>query len=41
VAVPCLVTYHVLTQAADRITSRIETSATELQLFYAQRGPRR
>jgi len=41
VAVPCLVTYHVLTQAADRITTRLETAATELQLFYAQRGLRR
>ncbi len=41
VAVPCLVTYHVLTQTADRITTRIETESTELQLFYAQRGLRR
>ncbi|OHD73509.1 MAG: hypothetical protein A2177_03635 [Spirochaetes bacterium RBG_13_68_11] len=41
VAIPCLVTYHVLTQAVDRITARVETAATELQLFYAQRGLRR
>jgi biopolymer transport protein ExbB len=41
VAIPCLVTYHVLAQAVDRITSRVETAATELQLFYAQRGARR
>jgi biopolymer transport protein ExbB len=41
VAIPSLITYHVLTQAADRITTRIETAATELQLFYAQRGLRR
>jgi biopolymer transport protein ExbB len=41
VAIPCLVTYHVLIQAADRITARVETAATELQLFYAQRGVRR
>jgi biopolymer transport protein ExbB len=41
VAIPCLVTYHVLTQGVDRITARVETAATELQLFYAQRGPRR
>jgi biopolymer transport protein ExbB len=41
VAIPCLVTYHVLVQAADRITARVETAATELQLFYAQRGTRR
>jgi biopolymer transport protein ExbB len=41
VAIPCLVTYHVLTQAVDRITARVETAATELQLFYAQRGMRR
>mgnify|MGYP001045089592 CR=1 FL=1 len=41
VAIPCLVTYHVLTQAVDRITARVETAATELQLFYAQRGSRR
>ena len=41
VAIPCLVTYHVLIQAADRITARVETAATELQLFYAQRGARR
>ena len=41
VAIPCLVTYHVLIQAADRITARVETAATELQLFYAQRGLRR
>jgi biopolymer transport protein ExbB len=38
VAIPCLVTYHVLAQAVDRITARVETGATELQLFYAQRG---
>jgi biopolymer transport protein ExbB len=37
VAIPCLVTYHVLAQAVDRITARVETGATELQLFYAQR----
>ena len=41
VAIPCLVTYHVLTQAVDRLTARVETAATELQLFYAQRGLRR
>jgi biopolymer transport protein ExbB len=41
VAIPCLVTYHVLAQAVDRITARVETAATELQLFYAQRGLRR
>jgi biopolymer transport protein ExbB len=41
VAIPCLVTYHVLVQAADRMTARVETAATELQLFYAQRGGRR
>jgi biopolymer transport protein ExbB len=41
VAIPCLVTYHVLIQTADRITARVETAATELQLFYAQRGLRR
>ena len=41
VAIPCLVTYHVLTQAADRITVRVESAATELQLFYVQRGSRR
>jgi hypothetical protein len=31
----------VLIQAADRITARVETAATELQLFYTQRGLRR
>lgn len=41
VAIPCLVAYHVLIQAADRITAHVETAATELQLFYAQRGTRR
>jgi biopolymer transport protein ExbB len=41
VAIPCLITYHVLIQAADRITARVETAATDLQLFYAQRGSRR
>ncbi|MCX7031419.1 MAG: MotA/TolQ/ExbB proton channel family protein [Spirochaetes bacterium] len=41
VAIPCLVTYHVLIQSADRIAARVETAATELQLFYAQRGLRR
>ncbi len=41
VAIPSLVTYHVLIQTVDRITARVETAATELQLFYAQRGLRR
>jgi len=41
VAIPCLVTYHVLIQAADRLTARVENAATELELFYAQRGARR
>ncbi len=41
VAIPVSSPYHVLTQASDRTTSRVEMAATELQLFYAQRGVRR